>query len=143
VSDDGVVSSDPIAAAEPECTGLSGIAGELPIAVSAVAEASDPESEPVVTAAASVAPAAQAPAPIPAGWYPDILLVHDERYWDGQQWTAQVRNEKRAAAEPPLISSSVGAAASNAAADDDIDDDIDDDFDDELDGNANDGGVGP
>ena len=36
---------------------------------------------------------------VSAGWYPDTTAAGQERYWDGVQWTAQVRPSGTAIAE--------------------------------------------
>lgn len=40
----------------------------------------------------------------PAGWYPDSARPGNERYWDGQQWTEQMRSQ--ATVTPSLPDSS-------------------------------------
>ena len=39
------------------------------------------------------------PAP-PAGWFPDPLGRHEQRYWDGQQWTEHVASHGRQGVDP-------------------------------------------
>ena len=45
----------------------------------------------------------------PAGWYPDPGAADHERYWDGAQWTAEVRPVTAAGA------AAAGQAAGGAA----------------------------
>lgn len=41
-------------------------------------------------AAGATAPVPTAPAQTPAGWFPDPTGKHEQRYWDGAVWTANV-----------------------------------------------------
>ncbi len=41
-----------------------------------------------------------APAP---DWYPDPTRRHGYRYWDGAQWTDQVRDAGRQTSDPPTM----------------------------------------
>jgi uncharacterized protein YxjI len=36
----------------------------------------------------------------PAGWFPDPLGRHEQRYWDGQQWTEHVASNGRQGVDP-------------------------------------------
>jgi uncharacterized protein YxjI len=36
----------------------------------------------------------------PAGWFPDPLGRHEQRYWDGQQWTEHVASHGRQSVDP-------------------------------------------
>jgi uncharacterized protein YxjI len=36
----------------------------------------------------------------PAGWFPDPLGRHEQRYWDGQQWTEHVASHGRQGVDP-------------------------------------------
>ena len=44
--------------------------------------------------------AGPAPAPPPAGWYPDPAQRHEYRYWDGAVWTPQVADRGQATLDP-------------------------------------------
>lgn len=48
-------------------------------------------------AAPAGAPAAAAP---PAGWHSDPTLRHEQRYWDGAQWTAHVADAGQPSVDP-------------------------------------------
>lgn len=37
----------------------------------------------------------------PPGWFPDPLGRHEQRYWDGQQWTEHVASHGRQSVDPP------------------------------------------
>jgi len=37
---------------------------------------------------------------VPAGWYGDPVGRHEVRYWDGQSWTAHVRDGETGAEDP-------------------------------------------
>jgi hypothetical protein len=42
-----------------------------------------------------------APVPqVPAGWHPDPTGRHEQRYWDGLRWTADVADAGQAAVDP-------------------------------------------
>jgi uncharacterized protein YxjI len=38
----------------------------------------------------------------PASWYPDPLGRHEQRYWDGSQWTEHVASHGRQSIDPPV-----------------------------------------
>ena len=41
------------------------------------------------------------PTTTPPGWFPDPLGRHEQRYWDGQQWTEHVASHGRQSVDPP------------------------------------------
>jgi uncharacterized protein YxjI len=41
------------------------------------------------------------PPTTPPGWFPDPLGRHEQRYWDGQQWTEHVVSHGRQSVDPP------------------------------------------
>ena len=41
------------------------------------------------------------PTATPPGWFPDPLGRHEQRYWDGQQWTEHVVSHGRQSVDPP------------------------------------------
>ena len=41
------------------------------------------------------------PTTITPGWFPDPLGRHEQRYWDGQQWTEHVVSHGRQSVDPP------------------------------------------
>lgn len=38
---------------------------------------------------------------VPAGWYPDPAARHEQRYWDGTRWTADVADGDRTSTDDP------------------------------------------
>ncbi|MRS12266.1 MAG: DUF2510 domain-containing protein [Actinobacteria bacterium] len=54
---------------------------------------------PVAGAVASN-PEAASPGAVAAGWYPDPAARHEQRYWDGAQWTANVADAGQTAVDP-------------------------------------------
>lgn len=72
---------------------VAGAFSTLAVACAFVLSLSSPRRE---TAPATVEPTpswpptpSYQPTLPPAGWYPDPGGVHNQRYWDGQRWTAQ------------------------------------------------------
>jgi hypothetical protein len=60
------------------------------LAASREAPAAEPASTPSWTPTPAPAPVqAYAPQLPAAGWYPDPSGAYQQRYWDGQRWTAQ------------------------------------------------------
>ena len=59
-----------------------------------------------------------APAPGSAGWYPDPAGRFDNRYWNGDEWTAAVKTGEQVESDPeslPADLSGNGAATASAA----------------------------
>jgi hypothetical protein len=58
--------------------------------------------EPLITPVPSAVPAATAPAApsVPAGWHPDPVGRHEQRYWDGATWTSHVADAGAVGSDP-------------------------------------------
>jgi hypothetical protein len=55
----------------------------------------------------------------PAGWHPDPLGRHAQRYWDGQQWTEHVADQAGNMTTDPLDGGGQGQQAQQAASQED------------------------